>query len=228
MNIGVLDDEKKVLDDIYVLLQDVFKDAKNIFCFQNTDELKSKFKERIDLLFIDIRLSNENGIDLVKNYHEELKDTKIIYITGYDYIEDVFDTNPFYYLQKPITKEKLLKISNKLKNNKEVISIPFNKEIKKVFLKDIRYLNSSSRTVFFNLNDGRIFKTYQTLDNIINLLPANFLRIHKSFVVNLDYVESYRKGEIILDNQMRLNISRKYIHQVETKILDNIRSDIYV
>lgn len=228
MNIVLLDDDINILKELKDLISNTFKNYNQIKLYSSYDELINSI-DRIDILFIDIKLNNENAIDLIKRDINKFKNTKIIYITGYDYIEDIFETSPFYYLKKPITKEKLEKVYNKLIENKKNISVKFDKEIKRISKDDIIYVDSYARIINFHLKDNSIIKSYNKMSELENNLPNNFLRIHKSYIINMDKVKSYSKSEIILYDNTKLKIGRIFKQKVEDKLLNYIKeTDLYV
>jgi len=224
MNICILDDEKVILDEMNKQIKSIFKNCKNIFLFDNYDDFhKVLISNKIDLLFIDIKLNNKNGVDLVKENNNLLNKTKIVYITGYDYAEKIFETDPYYYLKKPITNEKIKKVYDKLQKDESFITVKLNKEVNRILIKEIIYIESMARMLIFHLSNNQIVETYNTIDSIKKYLPNNFIQIHKSFIVNMDKIKSYKKYEVCLNNDKRLNISRNYANEVQNKIMDYIK-----
>ncbi len=223
MNICVLDDDKEVLDDLELLIRNVFTNCENLYLYDNVNDI-SKVLNNIDVLFMDIKLKNSNGITFIKNNKIYLDNTKIIYITGYDYVEDIFETNPFYYLKKPITIEKLKKVYLKIIKEDNYLAIKNNKEIIRVSIKDIMYIESMARVILFHLKNDEIIRTYTTIDSIKKNLPSYFIQIHKSFIINMKNIKSYKKNEIKLTDETKLNISRNYADIVQESIMNFIRS----
>lgn len=222
MNICVLDDDKEVLDDLELLIRNVFTNCENLYLYDNVNDI-SKVLNNIDVLFMDIKLKNSNGITFIKNNKIYLDNTKIIYITGYDYVEDIFETNPFYYLKKPITIEKLKKVYSKIIKEDNYLAIKNNKEIIRVSIKDIMYIESMARVILFHLKNDEIIRTYTTIDSVKKNLPSYFIQIHKSFIINMKNIKSYKKNEIKLTDETKLNISRNYADIVQESIMNFIR-----
>jgi DNA-binding LytR/AlgR family response regulator len=227
MKIAIIDDNKEVLKSIEELLKDSDYGLNEIKCYTNTSKIeKELIDESIDLLFIDIKLEDNNGVDFIKEHNNEFKNTNIVYITGYDeYIEKVFETDPLYVLKKPITKEKLLKVFNKigekqipnyllLKNGKEMCRIP---------LKEINYIESFGRIVEFHFDNNDKQSFYNNISLLIEMLPCNFVRSHKSYIVNLDKVKTFNKKEITLKNDIVIPISRLKYNEIKNKIMNYIK-----
>lgn len=65
-------------------------------------------KGNVDLAIMDISIGEDNGVQIIKSIHEKYPHIKVIYLTSYiKYAEDVFETNPVYFLVKPIKDERL-------------------------------------------------------------------------------------------------------------------------
>ena len=227
MKIAVVDDNKEVLNSIEELLNNSIFGNNDIYTYQDTYKLeKLLLKENIDLLFIDIKLEDNNGIDFIKNNKKILNHTNIVYITGYDeYIEKIFETEPIYLLKKPITKDKLLKVFNKIfdKQNDKYLLLKTGKEICKIPIKDIVYIESFGRIVEIHLINNVKKPFYNKISNIIDLLPNNFIRTHKSYIVNLNKVKNYNKKEITMDNNTIIPISRLKYSEINNKITNYIK-----
>lgn len=222
MNIVILDDNQEVSSEMEKMVREVFFDAENICSFHNIDELFS-ISFSIDLLFIDVKLNDINGIEFVKNHHDFFQNSKVVYFTGYDFAEDIFKTNPYYYLKKPVTVDKIRKVYEKIHSDNDIISVKFDKEIKRVYVKDIIYIDSYARVVSIHLTQGEIVKTYTNLDSIYKLLPNNFIRIHKGYIVNLKMVKKYTKYRVTLFNGMDFSISRNYAESVREKFMQYVK-----
>ena len=228
MNIAICDDEENVIKSIESLIRETNFFINNIYTFTNSKKLKEKLsKESIDILFMDIKLNEESGIEFIKENSTLLEKTSIVYITGYDeYIEKVFETNPIYVLKKPINKEKIEKVFNKIVENQKkqkYILLKMGKNLSKLNTEEIIYIESFGRTAEIHLENDKSIIIYKKISELIDELPENFIRTHKSYIINLNSVESYNKKEIILNNDVRIPISRLKIKEVENIIMKYIK-----
>lgn len=222
MNIAILDDEQKIVSYIEEILKGNSEDK--IFSYTNVNDFILLLKDTlVDILFLDIKLKEINGIEFVKQHQKALKSTKIIYITGYDeYIEETFETNPTYFLRKPLSKEKIEKAYKKaIKLKKEEnlnVMILMNQEWKKIKVNDIYFIESEARIIHIHFQN-EIISCYKKLSEFEKELPSYFLRIHKSYLVNMKKIESYKTSAVILDNKEELLISRSYMKICKQKIM---------
>ena len=191
-----------------------------------------KFKP--ELVFLDIEMPDKNGFDLLKEI--ELIDFEFIFTTAYpEYAIKALQAEALDYLIKPVNTNELIlaierfeiKLSKKITLNNHIESkIDFisngNEVLKKIalptengyeFLKinSIMYCEASSNYCRIICHDGKEILLAKTLKNIQQLLPTNlFQRIHKSYLVNLNYITRFDRTnslEIELQNGKKLPVS---------------------
>lgn len=231
MNIFILDDEEVIVDSLGSMLKSIGSDKDNIYGYTDYRKFLEDIKtKKCDILFIDIRLDNTNGIELIKENGIYLKETKLIYITGYDeYIEDVFETELVYLIKKPLNEEKVekayLKAIEKINKENKVIVVKTLKETRKVKINEIYYIESDARLVNIHLKN-EVLVSYGKLSDMEEMLKGNFLRTHKSYLVNLERVKSYKHNQIILDNGKVIPISRNSISKVKNEIFDYVKEEV--
>lgn len=223
MKICICDDELNILDYIKNILMNV-KDQSIIISFSNVDELQNEIKENdIDILFMDIKINDINGIDFINQNKKYLKNTKLIYITGYDeYIEDTFVTDPIYVLRKPLNEDKIVnaykKAIDKIKSEDVYILFKTAKETIRMKLNDILYIESKGRIIDIHTING-VKSIYYKLSDIEKEGSNQLERIHKSFLVNLNKIKIYKYNKLLLENEVELMISRTYQKSCKAKIL---------
>jgi len=219
----VLENHLQKLDSIKII--DTCKNAIDAFNIINSN--------KIDLIFLDINMPEISGLSFAKSIN---KNIKIIFTTAYrEYAIDGFNLQAVDYLLKPISFDRLLQAINKyLEEN-----IPINSNIKeelileksdfifvrsdrkmvKINFSDIYYIESLGDYLKIHLHD-KIIVTRETITSIEAKLPKNeFLRIHRSFIVSIQKIESFT-NEFIEINKKAIPISRNYKNAVIER-LDN-------
>ncbi len=192
-------------------------------------------KEKPQIVFLDIQLSNENGFDLLE---KTAADFKLIFVTAFDaYAIRAFEVNALDYLLKPVNPERLAKAIEKLNEEKrdaknELRPLEFDDRIflelgnRSVFLKvsNISYINSSGDYSEVFTVSGKKFLLEKPLREWEERLPEkNFLRIHRQTIINLEQIEEIeswfnRTFQVRLKNfRETLAVSRRYAVKLKSK-----------
>ena len=176
-------------------------------------------REEVDLLFLDIQMPTLSGNNLLKT----LKSRPLtIFTTAYtDYALEGFELDAVDYLLKPFAFERFLQAVNKAKQllpvqatsihstltAKDFFSIKVDGKIVKLFYEDILYVEGLKEYVRFVCKEGR-FVTLESLKNLEAILPQDqFIRVHKSFIVAKQYVQSVEGNQLTI-GQQKIPISR--------------------
>lgn len=233
MYIYICDDEKIICDNLKNIISKQYKDIE-IKTFQNVVDMKNALSENSEkpfLIFMDICLETDNGIDFAKSMKGTTSEIPIVFITGFtEYCQDIFlEYRPFGLLTKPISEEKLFYyINNAIKKNNYKnlsIDITHSKNIVKVKNCDIQYIESNKRKVIYFTKEKE-YEEYIKLDEALEKLITGFLRCHKSFAVNLSYISAFDKENIITKAGKKIPVSRSYRDIVEKTYLDYISDRI--
>ncbi|MDA3954124.1 MAG: LytTR family DNA-binding domain-containing protein [Bacteroidales bacterium] len=167
-------------------------------------------KENIDLMFVDIQMPDLTGIDFVKSLNKE---QKIIFTTAYqEYAVEGFKVDALDYLLKPFGYDEFLKAANKAKSHFDLIEkatvrielkddylfVKSEYKIKRVSLNDILYIEGLREYVKIVLKDEKPVMSLMSLKSLEEKLPSDrFMRVHRSFIVNLDEVQIIERSRII-------------------------------
>jgi DNA-binding LytR/AlgR family response regulator len=188
--------------------------------FEAIDFLQSN---KVDLLFSDIQMPKVSGIELVSSLPNP---PAIIFVTAFDkYALKGFDVGAVDYLLKPISFDRFFKACNKAKNyieqreqkelsNKSKQSlymfIKENDKLTKVLFSDILYIEAMGDYVKIITNTSKLI-TYSTLKGFEKrLLPHEFVRTHKSFIVQINAIKSLMGNTVNFANGDSIPISKNY------------------
>lgn len=177
----------------------------------------------VDLMFVDINMPDLNGMDFVKSLTQK---PQIIFTTAYsEYAIDGFKVDALDYILKPISYAVFLKSANKAKTwfelnhqQAEIIqtspdSLFVKSEYKmiRIFFSEINYIESSNEYIKIHLISGRHITTLIRLKVIEEQLPADkFMRVHRSFIVNLDRVKVIERNRIIFEPDIYIPVGEQY------------------
>lgn len=173
----------------------------------------------IDILFLDINMPKLTGLSLLKTLQQK---PNVIITTAYpEYAVEGFELSVIDYLLKPFSFERFLQAVNKvqqtpqpqinLSDREEVSSSIFVKSDKKLIKLDfdaITHIEAYGN--YIKVYAETMVLTPQTLSDFLEKLPSNFLRIHKSYIINFNYLKLLDGNQLLLQNDIKLPIGKSY------------------
>ncbi len=223
MYILICDDEREITEQISSMILEKYKSC-NIFAADSSEavgKILSNDDLHFDIIFMDIVLNNESGIDVSGRLFVENTDSKIIFISGYpEKVPSIFfKAKPFGFINKPIDKELVYRyiekaISEIESEQRYICCNEAGKEIRIPF-SNIMFIESVGRKLRIKTENSE-FMTSGKLDEIENI-PASFVRCHKSFMVNMKYIESFSKHRFTMKDNKEINVSRSRQDEAESK-----------
>ncbi len=247
----IVDDETPAREELKYMLKDiedivVLGEASN-----GVDAIKLIDSLAPDMVFLDIEMPEISGIDVAKMLAEKDKNIDIIFVTAYDnFAVDAFDVNAIDYLLKPISKERLYKaidrinllkeerkdigyhklksiiedIEDKKHKNLNRISVYHNNKLFPIDTKEIIYATIEDKSTIIVTASGK-YKLNISLNELIDKMPRDtFFRSHKSYIVNLDMIESivpwfnYTYNINFKDIKESIPVSRSHIKDFKDKM----------
>ena len=181
-------------------------------------------RERIpDIIISDICIGDEDGIEELKQVRDRLQYARIIFITGFfDRCQDIFiNFNPYGLLTKPIQEKNLLYYLNKIMTEEELSEdfyVYFRGNKFRISGRDVIFIESVGRKVIYHTRNND-FEEYIKLDEVMKKVKQHFLRCHKSYVVNLNYVTEHSAKYFTLKNGSVVPISRNYAKESKARYL---------
>jgi two-component system, LytTR family, response regulator len=189
-------------------------------------------QKTVDVIFLDIKMPKMLGTEFLKNLSHP---PKVIFVTAYrDYAVDGYELDAVDYLVKPVSFERFFKAITKLnrligqvapattinaKDNSEgFIYLKVGRDMKKVFLNEIVYVEGWKDYVKVFLANGKTLMVRQSISATENLLSDHmFLRVHRSFMVSLDKITGYNGVSVQLETK-EIPIGRLYKQIVLEKL----------
>lgn len=216
IKIAICDDEVLVQDCVEDMLKKNYGDEVEITLYGEAETLLNTWEhsqDREDIVLMDIRFEQMDGISAARLLQEKHPAVKIIFITGYiEYATDIFRAEPVYFLTKPIRTEKLIEAVEKAKSHmkrerKNTLVCMVKGAVVNVEVNQIYYLESDRRQL--HVHEGKeTIVINQKLKDVEEQLPNTFVRCHQSFLVNMRYIRSFTAQEIELTDGRKVPVSR--------------------
>lgn len=217
--------------EIRNILEEICKPAQ-IHTFQYAEDIPPKFLSECDIAFLDIDFSEKKytGIDIARQIRKLQKDAVIIFVTNFpEYAPEGYEVQAFRYLLKNEIKSKLqrylLQSYAKLSEIKRYFHIPLAGDMVTLSLDDILYIEAQLHLVEVHVYGANTcmsttYSFYSTLSRLeAELSNQGFLRIHKSYLVNMRYLHKYMSKEALLADGTSLKVSEKNYAEQKKKYL---------
>ncbi len=185
---------------------------------------------RYDLVFFDIEMGRGDGINAARQIRRIDCSAFLIYASSYEqYLKELFEVEPFWFLSKPVDGAKLwkyfLETCARIGETEAYYRRAFNKEVRKVAVRDVVYFESRNRVVHIFMADGSAERFYGRLNAVEKELSEGrqeFLRIHQSFLVNYSYIEKMNFSVVTVifgnGNRIDLKISEDREKEVRSRL----------
>ncbi len=234
LKIAICEDEVKqqeILEQyIDKILTEITKDYE-ILTFTSGEELLENYPENVDIFLLDIKMDKLNGMEIAKKIREiDKKEVEIIFTTSLvKYIQDGYEVRAYRYLLKPIKfddlKKHLTSCIKEINEKKEnYIVVNGKNDVYKINISHITYIEIQNKDMTIHTID-KDYNIKMSIDKIEKELSRyNFFRCHKSFLVNISYIENIKQYIAILENKDEVPISRYRFKETKVRFLSYIGS----
>ncbi|MBY2291650.1 LytTR family DNA-binding domain-containing protein [Clostridioides difficile] len=178
-----------------------------LFEFNLGEELLETNLEGIDIFFLDIKMLQLTGMDVAKIIRETNDTSEIIFITSIvDYIQEGYKVRAYRYLLKPIDfgdlNESILScISDIIKKRENFMLIENKGIINKILINSIMYIEVRKKVLTIHTKNDTYY-TKNSMDKIeLELEKYNFFRCHKSYLINLEYIQFICKNTVVINDE---------------------------
>jgi two-component system LytT family response regulator len=190
-----------------------------------TDALSFMASEALDLVFVDINMPGMSGLEFARQVPAEVQ---LVFTTGHsDYAIDGFELAITDFLLKPISLQRFsracklvedrLEISSYSKEQEAVLYVRNGHDLVKVRIKDLMYIKADNNYLVFVEKDRYTLSRMTVGEALKKLPPGQFCRVHKSYVVNLRYVEKVQSERIII-GKAYIPVSRSKLQELRQKL----------
>lgn len=230
MRICLVDDDSTQLDYLKVVIEKWANKVNintDINFYHSAEEMLFENNESypFDMIVLDIQMGEINGIELAKRIRKTDKKVIIAFISGMaDYVFEGYEVQAIRYILKPAKDDKVFELLDYVNNHKgkenKYFILSASKEKKKINYDDIIYIESMGHYVVFHLENEEYDYKYNISDLCLELSESEFIRTHRSYVVNLKYIEKITKNDCQLINDIRVPLSRNSYKEVNKKFIN--------
>ncbi len=226
----IIADDEPIARQILEKYIESIPNLKIVASCKNAFEVIEILQDRtIDILFLDINMPKLSGLSLLKTM--QLKPNVIITTAYPEYAIEGFELAVTDYLLKPFSLERflqaILKVQQKPMLQTEIVAIKKEEIVTSVFVKsDKKIIKLDFDTIthieaygnYIKIYTDKMVLTPQTLSDFLTKLPYNFLRIHKSYIVNFNKLKMIDGNQIVLQNDIKLAIGKSFRKEVLDRI----------
>lgn len=216
ITIAICDDENQTADQIRKLASAFFRQKNmeaSIVCFSGGEELL-QYEKNINVLFLDIQMKGMDGMETARKLRSRNFRGFLIFITVLkEMVFQSFEVQAYDYLVKPVeekkfagTMERLLLSMSNVNEEKLLVQKGYERSI--ISFDDIIFAEIIDRKVYLHLTSAEVVDFYDRIENLEERLDSRFFRCHRSYLINLQYLKSYKNGVAYMETGKEIPISR--------------------
>lgn len=216
MRLAICDDDLREQEQIIQALRgwDPTRGAERFFDGASLLEAARKAPP-FDMVFLDIYMPGENGIDIARALQETSPGTAITFVTtSQEHAVDAFSLRALHYLVKPVTTQGVIEAFRRLTafraEQRKTISFAVGPDRHTVFLDQVCLLENDNHSVNVSLADGRRLKVWMSFGELEQKLDESFLRINRGIVVNMGWIVQMGRNTCTLRNGRQLPIAVRH------------------
>ena len=233
IKIAFCDDDMEVLHQMNELL-DRYRVERNeditYAAFQSPFELLTEIEKGIrpDILFLDVVMPGQNGMDVAKEIRQYDTNMKIIFLTSSpEFAVESYSVGAYFYQLKPIWEESFFRLMDAVlaeceKKKKNSLILRSKDGITRIDLQQLEYCEVLGRKLLFHLENGAVLESAGSLDDLAGQLMqySNFFRPHRSFLVNMEYTQNISSRSIKMVNDAEIPIPHGKCSEIKNTYME--------
>lgn len=233
IKIAFCDDDMEVLHQMNELL-DRYRVERNeditYAAFQSPFELLTEIEKGIrpDILFLDVVMPGQNGMDVAKEIRQYDTNMKIIFLTSSpEFAVESYSVGAYFYQLKPIWEESFFRLMDAVlaeceKKKKNSLILRSKDGITRINLQQLEYCEVLGRKLLFHLENGAVLESAGSLDDLAGQLMqySNFFRPHRSFLVNMEYIQNISSRSIKMVNDVEIPIPHGKCSEIKNTYME--------
>lgn len=233
IKIAFCDDDMEVLHQMNELL-DRYRVERNeditYAAFQSPFELLMEIEKGIrpDILFLNVVMPGQNGMDVAKEIRQYDTNMKIIFLTSSpEFAVESYSVGAYFYQLKPIWEESFFRLMDAVlaeceKKKKNSLILRSKDGITRIDLQQLEYCEVLGRKLLFHLENGAVLESAGSLDDLAGQLMqySNFFRPHRSFLVNMEYIQNISSRSIKMVNDAEIPIPHGKCSEIKNTYME--------
>ncbi len=223
MRIAICDDSISDLSNMVAIVNDYIFMQRNKFeidcvAFQNAVDLIAAMEsgQRFDLMILDILMPLMTGMDAAKEIRQYNQDVKIIFSTSSpEFAVESYSVGAFYYAIKPIGKEKLFLLLDKVIAEIKVAEgisflIKSKTGLTRIYTNRLEYAEVIGRTIVYHITNGLVIEAAGSMVELEEELLGhyNFIKPHRSYIINMVFIDTLSQREIVMRSHSKVPIAK--------------------
>ncbi|MGL5378584.1 LytR/AlgR family response regulator transcription factor [Clostridium sp.] len=233
IKIAICEDEKIHQELLTENLKKLFRELSidyEVYIFDSGEQLLENYPENIDIFLLDIQMDKLSGMDIARKIRTIDKNTvEIVFTTSLiEYIQEGYEVRAYRYLLKPIEFEDIKKhitaCIEEIHMKKDKYLVISNKHDNyKIRIDTILYIEVQNKDITIHTIDNN-YEAKMSMNKIEKELKEySFFRCHKSFLININFVENVKQYTAILENGQEVPVSRYKFKEFKTAFLKSLR-----
>jgi len=223
LKIAVCDDNIADLSNIVSFIDDyksrqMDKNSVLYTAFQNAADLIAAMEsgQEYDLMLLDIMMPFITGMSAAKEIRQFDQDVKIIFMTSSpEFAVDSYSVGAFYYLLKPVRKEMLFLLLDKIISESEIkpgdsFLIKSKTGLTRIYLSRLEFAEVIGRTLIYHLNDGSVIEAVGSMNELEKELLSRpcFIKTHRSYIINMEQIDTICQREVRMQSRAVVPMSK--------------------
>ena len=233
IKVAFCDDDLTILEELSVLI-DRYRVERNqemeYTAFQSPLELLAEIEKgmRLDVLFLDVVMPGENGIEVAKEIRQYDTNVKIIFLTSSaEFAVQYYTVGAYFYQLKPIWEESFYRLMDSVigeceKERQFSLIMRCKTGITRIELNKLEYCEVIGRTLLFHLDNGNVLERVGSMDELCSQLTQfeHFMRPHRSYLINMEYIQNISSKMITLTSLAQIPIPHGKYSEIEDLYLE--------
>lgn len=235
LRIAICDDNISDLSNMVSIVNDyIFMQRNKIeieyVAFQNAVDLIAAMEsgQRFDLMLLDILMPLMNGMDAAKEIRQYNQDVKIIFSSSSpEFAVESYSVDAFFYALKPIWKEKLVLLLDKVIAEIKVAEgtsflIKSKTGLTRIYTNRLEYAEVIGRIIFYHITGGVVIEAVGSMveleDELLDHL--NFIKPHRSYIINMDFIDTLSQREIVMRSRASIPVAKANYKSIKSAYIN--------